>query len=126
MKRLPLYLLSVVALAAAVTSSNADVPTSYTLNLNPGTSSGNPVTNIMIFEANADGSQVSIDYGGSASGYTISGQGISTLTHMSAFNPALSLIVGITQQIDRLSLVFFTNNAFATNAAGTNFNPNFL
>lgn len=111
---------------AAATFSRADVATTYTLNLNPGTSAGNPVTNIMILEASADGSQLLIDYGGSASGYTISGRGISTLTHMSAFTPAFSLIVGITQQIDKLSLVFFTNNAFATQAAGTNFNPNFF
>lgn len=113
------------SLVIAASLTRADVATSYTLNLNPGTSAGNPVTNIMIFEANADGSQLLIDYGGSASGYTISGQGLSTLTHMSAFTPAFSLLVGITQQIDKLSLVFFTNNAFATQAAGTNFNPNF-
>lgn len=109
----------------AISVCRADIATSYTLNLNPGTSAGNPVTNIMIFEASADGSQLLIDYGGSASGYTISGRGESTLTHLSAFTPAFSLIVGITQQIDKLSLVFFTNNAFAAQAAGTNFNPNF-
>src|SRR4051794_35533186 len=111
-----------IALLTAPSLSRADVMTSYSLNLNPGTQTGNPVTDIMIFEANADGSQLFIDY----AGYTISGSGISTLTHTSAFDPAMSLIVGITQQVGRLSLVFFTNNAFAANAAGRNFNPNFF
>jgi hypothetical protein len=116
----------VIVLLAIASVSRADITTSYSLNLNPGTSAGNPVTNMMIFEANADGSQLAIDYGNGPGGYTINGTGSSILTHTSAFNPAMSLIVGITQQVGKLSMVFFMNDAFAAHATGTNFNPNFF
>jgi hypothetical protein len=115
-----------VAAMFAATLAHADVTTSYNLNLNPGTSAGNPVTNIMILEANANGSQLLIDYAGSPNGFNVSGAGFSTLTHTSAFAPAMSLIIGLTQQVDKISLVIFMSDAFAAQAAGTNFNPNFF
>jgi len=118
--------LAALALLACVRATDAQITTTYHLNLNPGTSAGNPITNIMIFEASADGSQLLIDYGGNPNGYSLPGSGWVTLSHASAFNPAMSFIVGITQQVDKLSLVMFVNDAWAANAAGSNFNPLFF
>lgn len=119
---LALCFLVIVAIPAV---SLAQITTTYSLNLNPGTSAGNPVTNMMIFETSASG-QLFIDYGGSSNAFTISGAGLSTLTHTSAFAPAMSLIVGLTQQVDKVSLVIFMNNAFAAHAAGLPYNQSFF
>lgn len=105
--------------------SRADVQTTYNLNLTPGTSAGNPVTNIMIFEVAPGSSQVAIDFGPGANGYTLPGTGAVQLTHTSAVAPAMSFIMGLTWQIDKLSLVMFVNNNFAAAAAGIRFNDVF-
>ena len=117
--------LCLVALFVLPAVARAQINTTYSFNLNPGTSAGNPVTNMMIFEASAGGSQLFIDYGGTPNGFTINGTGFSTLTHTSAFNPAMSLIVGLTQQVSKTSLVIFMNDAFAASATGVLFNNTF-
>ncbi len=118
--------LCLLAVLAAPAASNAQTTTSYSLSLNPGTSAGNPVTNIMIFEAAAGGSQLFIDYGGSSNAYTVSGTGLSTLTHTSPFVPEMSLIVGLTQQVAKVSLVILMNNSFAAQALGLPYNQSFF
>jgi len=111
--------------AIAAEPAFAQTTTTYSLNLNPGTSNGQNVTNIMIFESSAGGSQTSIDYGGAPNAYSIAGSGLSFLTHQSAFTPAMSLIVGLTQAVDKVSLVIFMNETFAASAAGQNFSSVF-
>src|SRR3712207_3115506 len=127
MKCSPRFVAVVCLLVAAIAAEPAfaQTTTTYSLNLNPGTSNGQNVTNIMIFESSAGGSQLSIDYGGAPNAYSIAGSGLSFLTHQSAFTPAMSLIVGLTQAVDKVSLVIFMNETFAASAAGQNFSSVF-
>lgn len=108
---------SALLLALCAVPAGAQTTTSYSLNLNPGTSAGGSVTNMMIFETGAAG-QLSIDFGGAANAYHIAGSGLSVLSHTSAFTPQLSLIIGLTQAVDKVSIVVFMNDAFAASATG--------
>ena len=89
---------------------------SYGINMTPGTSSGNDITNVFIFETN--GAAVTVD-----SGFDIAGTGVSYLTHTSSFAPTSALIAGMVlgtpgvgDGIDHVYLV--VNNAFAESSVG--------
>jgi hypothetical protein len=110
----------------AASSAHADLTTTYTFDLTPGLPTGNPITNIMIFEVNADGSEMFIDYGNNPGGYTINGVGPSSISHTSLFEPSSSFIMGLTQLPDKTSFVMFMNEAFAATAAGHLFSAVFV
>ena len=118
-----LLALCFVAVIAAY-PSHASVITSYSFNLDPGTSNGQDITNIMIFEADAGG-QLFMDYGGTPSGFTTSGSGLLELSHTSAFAPTTSLIIGLTQGVDKTQVVMFVNDSFAASATGFPFSESF-
>ena len=96
--------------------SAAAVPVSYTANMH--TSNGQPVTNIMILES--DGAQTNLDYS-----FTVPGTGISVLTHDVPFSPTKSLVIGLTEGVDKTQIVMLLNNDFAQNNAGVNFSVAF-
>jgi hypothetical protein len=125
MKKITARSFLAVALFLLSSLCRADQLTTYSFNLDPGTSRGTPITNMMIFETNVGGSQLLIDYGGSPNAFTVNGTGFSTLSHTSTFTPAMSLIVGLVQQAEKVSLVIFMNNAFAANASGLPYNRSF-
>jgi hypothetical protein len=89
---------------------------SYGINMTPGTSSGNDITNVFIFETN--GAQLNVD-----SGFVIAGTGVSYLTHTSPFAPTSTLIAGMAlgipgvgDGIDHVYLV--VNTPFAESSVG--------
>lgn len=118
-----------LALVLAATSALAGVvplesgyEVSYTANLSPGTINGNDVTNIMILESGAG--QVSVDFP-----YSMSGQGVSTLTHTISFHPTSALLIGLNPPgvggDGKTHLVMFTNNEFASAGSGMLFSQLF-
>ncbi len=85
----------------------------YSFDLKGGTLFGGDVTDIFIFET--DGVQISID-----SIFTAAGNGPTTLSHEIAFDPTLSLLIGLDRApvdsgvVDHL--VIMMNNEFAADA----------
>lgn len=108
---------------AASPSLYASTITSYSFDLE--TTNGQDITNVMIFESAPGMSQPFIDYGGSPNGYTIGGSGVSQLSHTSAFAPTTSLLIGLTQGIDKTQIVMFVNGEFAASATGLPFSESF-
>lgn len=89
---------------------------SYGINMTPGTSNGNDITNVFIFETN--GVAVNVD-----SGFVIAGTGVSYLTHTSSFAPTSTLIAGIGLGIPGVGdgsdhVYLIVNNAFAESSVG--------
>jgi len=92
-------------------------PVSYGINMTPGTSNGNDITSVFIFESN--GAQFNVDYG-----FTIPGIGVSRLTHTSSFAPTSALIAGIGRGISgvgdgRDHIYMVVNNGFAESIVGS-------
>lgn len=110
------FLVALLALVG-IRAANA-LPVSYTLNLNPGTSNGQDVTDVMILES--DGGLFNIDYP-----YSLGASGVSVLTHDVPFSPTSSLIVGLTEGAEKTQIVMFTGDEFAQSAAGLPFSESF-
>ena len=102
--------------SAGVVAVDGGYQVSYGINMTPGTSSANDITNVFIFES--DGAQLDVDYA-----FTIPGTGVSSLSHVIPFAPTSALIVGIDQGIsgvgDGLDHIYMiVNNAFAESIVG--------
>ena len=94
---------------------------SYTATLD--TSVGNPVTNIMIWEA--DGANTYLDYA-----FELPGVGTSVLSHYVPFAPTQSLVLGQTVGVDaggndKTQIVMFMDDYFAAANAGQKFSVAF-
>ena len=107
-----LYIWSVIGGYSTVLA----VSVSYTADLD--TSNGQPVTNILILET--DGVQTNLDYA-----FTLPGTGTSVLSHDVPFAPTDSLVIGMTEGVDKAQIVMFLNNEFAVANAGVNFSQAF-
>lgn len=95
----------------------APVEVSYGIDMSPGTSNGNDITNVFIFESN--GAQFSVDHG-----FVIRGSGVSRLTHTSPFAPTSTLIAGIGRGIAGVGdgqdhIYMIVNDDFAESIVGT-------
>jgi hypothetical protein len=111
-------LLAVVVTLASIESARA-VDVSYPINLIPGTSNGQDVTDIMILEQSVLG-DLHIDYP-----FSVSSSGYSLLSHDVPFEPTSSLIVGLTEGAEKTQIVMLTGDAFAASAAGKPFSQSF-
>jgi hypothetical protein len=106
-----------LALAVWSPAGAAPVEVSYGIDMSPGTSNGNDITNVFIFESN--GAQFSVDHG-----FVIPGLGVSRLTHTSPFAPTSALIAGIGRGIPGIGdgkdhIYLIVNNAFADSIVGS-------
>lgn len=114
---------TLVLLAFACASSASAAQITYSLDLGTGTQNGNPLTSVAILET--DGTQVNVDFP-----FTIPHAGPQSLTHTVAFQPTLSLIVGLDLATPlpgdgKAHVFFFTNSAFANAANGVLFSTVF-
>ena len=95
----------------------------YKLNLGGGTLNGNGLTSLAIFET--DGNQTKLDFP-----FAVPGSGLQSITHISAFLPVSSILVGLDLPSTNIGdnkthVVFFTNDAFAAAANGILFSTVF-
>ena len=118
-----------VGLTFAIGSSADVIPitggyqVSYAINMSPGTSNENDISNVFVFET--DGTQVDVEYG-----FTIPGIGVSTLTHTTSFAPTSSLLIGTGRGIPGVGdgkdhIFMVVNNAFAGSIIGFKWSETF-
>ena len=109
-----LLALIVVGLGSPLLVANA-TPITYDFRLS--TTSGAPVTDIVLYAANDAG-----EYDISLSPVVLPGSGIFHLTHTVGFVPTSALVLGISDQlrldVQRWDVITFTNNAFFADALG--------
>ena len=116
-----LLALIVVGLASPLLVANA-TPITYHFKLS--TTSGEPVTDIVLYAANDAG-----EYDISLSPVVLPGSGIFHLTHTVGFVPTSALVLGISDQLrldkQRWDVIMFSNNAFFADALGGPFSNKF-
>ncbi len=109
-----LLALIVVGLASPLLVANAS---SITYHFKLSTTSGEPVTNIVLYAANDVG-----DFDIHLSPVVLPGSGIFQLTHTVNFVPTSALVLGISDQLrvdkQRWDVILFSNNAFFADALG--------
>ena len=105
-----------VGATAGIAPVAAGFQVDYAIDMTPGTSSGNDITHVFIFES--DGIQFNVD-----EGTTIAGTGATTLVHLSPFAPTSALIAGLTRGVpglgDGKDHIYLVNNpGFSRSSAG--------
>ena len=116
-----LLALIVVGLASPLLVANAS---SITYHFKLSTTSGAPVTNIVLYAANGAG-----EYDISLSPVVLPGSGIFHLTHTVGFVPTSALVLGLSDQLQsgeqKWDVIMFSNNAFFADALGKKFSYKF-
>lgn len=104
-----------MGLTASPASAN---PITYTFQLN--TPSGNPVTDLVIYSADATTDNVNIGP------EVLSASGLQTLTFSTPFDPTRMLVVGLNEDaINGTHIIMFADEAFAASAVGLRWNQLF-
>lgn len=120
MRKLLTLTLTLMLLSFAANARASVVPllsglyeVNYTFDIKGGTLFGGDITDIFIYET--DGVQISVD-----SVFTAAGSGPSTISHQIAFDPTLSLLIGLDRapsgSVEGDHLVIFMSEAFAEDA----------
>lgn len=116
-----LFTLIVIGLGSPLFVANA-TPITYHFSL--ATTSGAPVTNIVLYAANGEG-----EYDISLSPVMLPGSGIFKLTHTVDFVPTSALVLGLSDQllldVQKWDVIMFSNDPFLADALGKKFSYKF-
>lgn len=102
---------------AAVAPITGGYEVTYEIGLNPGSSNGNDIQDVLIFEWNSAG-----DFNADG-GFTIAGRGATSLRHTVGFEPTAALVIGWGAGIagigdEKDHLFTLVNRSFAANVTG--------